>query len=408
MASSQKTKKRKSGGSQAKKAVSRTRAAGRAKSGSPGEYAREAFTEWRKAARFGAAALVASGAGGAKSKSKAEKPPLKERLNPATTEKGGKVGDAADNLLSKLGALGKAASKLSLGSRVVDKVVPDAVTKLQPSGEGKGASRDGSPDHPPVPIQESIDLAVPIRSAFALATRFEDFPQWSDRIENAEEIDKKHVGVDLKLRGVQRSAELEITDLHPPLRIEWEATEGTEHGGMLTFHELAPSLTHIELSLDVEPESPVQRLTRSIHLPDRAIRSELHRFKAWAELWQEVEAIEPPEEESEEDLEDEPEDELEEEPEDELEEGPEDEFEDEPEDELEEEPEDELEEGPEDEFEEEPEDEFEEEPEDERTRRGWPSGRASRALEEEPEDEFEDDEDFDEELDEEGEPAGTR
>src|SRR5690242_21468504 len=95
-------------------AASGERAANKVAGVSPAEHAREAFSEWRKAARFGAAALVASGGSDKKkSDSKAEKPPLKERLNPATTEKGGRVGDAADNLLSKLGFLGKAASKLS-------------------------------------------------------------------------------------------------------------------------------------------------------------------------------------------------------------------------------------------------------------------------------------------------------
>jgi uncharacterized membrane protein len=334
---------------------------------SPTAHAREAMAEWRKAARFGAAAVLASGGSDAKKKAK-DKPPLKERLNPARTEKGGRIGDAADSLLSKLGFLGKGASKLSLGSRAVEKVVPDAVTKLQPSREGRAAGGNGSHDHPPVPIQEAIDLAVPIRTAFALATRLEDFPEWSDRIEGAEEIDETHIAVELKLHGVQQSVELEVTDMRPPLRIEWEANEGLEHGGMLTFHELAPSLTHVELSLDLEPESPVQRLTRSIHLPERAIRTELHRFKAWAELWQEAEDIDPPEEQ-ETDVGEEPVDEFDEEP------GDEEDLEDE-------------------EFEE-PEDEFEEEPEDE--------------FEEEPEDEFEDEEDLDEEeLDEEGEPARTR
>src|SRR5262249_19111285 len=148
------------------------------------------------------AAVIASGGGGG-----GDKPPLKERLNPATTQKGGKVGDAADNLLSKLGFLGKTASKLSLGSRPGGKVVPDAATKARPPGGKKSsggkqkAAPEGDAEHPPIPIQESIDLAVPIRSAFALATRFEDFAQWSDRIESAEETDDDHVALDLKMRG---------------------------------------------------------------------------------------------------------------------------------------------------------------------------------------------------------------
>jgi hypothetical protein len=320
----------------------KAKSAGRSKRPpSAAEYAREALAEWRKAARFGAAALLSSG-GGSKPESKSkDKPPLKERVNPATTEKGGKIGDAADNLLSRLGFLGKAASKVSLGSRAVDKVVPDAVSKLQPSGDGDSGG-NGSQGHPPVPIQESIELAIPLRAAFALATRIEEFPEWSDRIQNAEEIDETGVAIDLKTLGVDRSVEVEITEVQPPFRIEWEATEDHEHIGVLTFHELAPSLTHLELSIDVEPESPVQKLTRTIHLPERAIRTELHLFKAWAELWQEVEDVEPPEDEAEEEPEgDEDRDEGEEDFEDE----PEDEFEDEPEDEEDYEEEDVDEEG---------------------------------------------------------------
>jgi uncharacterized membrane protein len=364
-------------GSGSKKGSTKTRSAAGRGSAAPAEYAREAISEWRKAARFGAAALLASG-GKRAAKKAADKPPLKERLNPATTEKGGRIGDAADNVLSKLGFLGKAASKMSLGSRAVGKVVPDAVSKLQPSGEGlnklkpsgEGGIGKGSHDHPPVPIQESIDVAVPIHAAYALATRFEDYPQFSDHVVAAEEIDDTHAAFEVKAFAVSRTVEVEITEEEPEWRIEWEATEGIEHGGMLTFHELTPSLTHMELSIDIEPESTVQRLSRSIHLPERAIRADLHRFKAWAELWQEVEDIEPPEETEPEEPEAE---------------------ETEPDDEeiVDEEPE------PDDEFEEVPEDEFEEEPEDE--------------YEDEPQDEYEDDEEYEEdELEEDVEPTRAR
>ena len=50
---------------------------------------------------------------------------LMERLNPATTEKGGRTGDMVDALLAKLGAPGKIASKASLGSRVVERMRSD-------------------------------------------------------------------------------------------------------------------------------------------------------------------------------------------------------------------------------------------------------------------------------------------
>ena len=78
-----------------------------------GAYAREALTEWGKAARYAARAVAARRAERA-----TDKPPLTERLNPAKTDKGGRLGNVADIALSKFGAAGKLASKASLGSRL--------------------------------------------------------------------------------------------------------------------------------------------------------------------------------------------------------------------------------------------------------------------------------------------------
>lgn len=107
----------------------------------PGEYAREALTEWGKAVRYAAAALVPMtkrATDGAKSAvarkaADANQQSLTDRLNPAKTEKGGRVGDAADALLAQLGGPGKMASKVSLGSRLVDRMVPDVLLEgLEP------------------------------------------------------------------------------------------------------------------------------------------------------------------------------------------------------------------------------------------------------------------------------------
>ena len=60
---------------------------------------------------------------------------LKDRLNPSTTEKGGKVGDAADALLAKMGKPGKLAAKVSLGSRVVGRLAPG--TNEEPASQSR-------------------------------------------------------------------------------------------------------------------------------------------------------------------------------------------------------------------------------------------------------------------------------
>jgi uncharacterized membrane protein len=266
----------------------------------PGDYAKEAVAEWRKAAELGVAALsrAAASRGAARAKN--------------GSAVGGRVVSAAGELLGKLGAPARLASKL-----------------------GAGANGDAPPSQLHEPIQEAIDVAVPVRVAYALGTRFESYPEFLDRVEGVETAKDGTVSFEVRLRGHTRTVELEFTDERAEERIEWQTTEGPPSAGAISFHQLAPRLTHIELSVELEPEGIAQKLTRAAHLTERSIREELRRFKAYAELWQDEEEIEDEALEEEEERQDEGE---EEQPEDDFDEEPEASEEDEYDDEFEEEP----------------------------------------------------------------------
>lgn len=242
----------------------------------PSEYAREAVSEWGKAARLTGATL-----------SPLAKRAVK-RLVPSKSEKGGRIGDAADAVLSKMGKPGKVASKVGVGSRLIEKALPSGNGA---SANGSGTNGNGSGGNLPVPIQESIEVAVPIRTAYALATSFDRYADFLEHVEAVESGDATGAAFDVKLHGSHRTIEIEILDSEEGRRVEWCGTEGQEHSGVVSFHELAPNLTHLELSVEIEPKGMVQRLTRTAHLTERAIRSELHRFKAYAELWQDEEDV---------------------------------------------------------------------------------------------------------------------
>jgi uncharacterized membrane protein len=257
----------------------------------PGDYAREAVSEWAKAARYAAAAIspALKARGTAK---KAKNAPLRDRLNPSQTDKGGRLGDVADFLLDKTaGKAGTVASRVSLGSRIVERIRSGS-SRSRGGGEKQ---TDDTPDEAaefkrlPIPIQESMEIARPIKEVYQLARRFEDYPEFIDRVTNVKRLGRKAAVFEVKVRGVNRSVRVEIADERPHRRIDWEATEGLENSGVVSFHELAPSLTHVELTVDLEPHGLVHRVARATHVTHHAIRSEMHRFKAWAELAEDVE-----------------------------------------------------------------------------------------------------------------------
>lgn len=241
-------------------------------------YGREALSEWSDALRYGGRALAARARRRAGSSGRA---PLRERLNPATTEKGGRLGDAADAALARLGKPGKLASKVSLGSRIVDRVGIGGNGGGGDESSANGAAPEGAV---PLPFQESIDVAVPLGGVFELASQFLDFPDYLERVAEVEEADETNFVFVAKVRRHLHELEVEIVDERPDERIEWECGGELGHAGVLTFHPLAPRLTRVELTVERQAEGMSERLSRQIHLPDRAIQAELHRFKAHAEL----------------------------------------------------------------------------------------------------------------------------
>ena len=149
-------------------------------------------------------------------------------------------------------------------------------------GEGRAAPGHGSGRR--MPIQQAVDVAIPIKSAYNHWTRFEDWPEFMHRIESAEQVDDQTVSFQAKIWGINKRFEAEITEQWPDERIEWNVTQGYAHTGVVTFHELSKNLTRVDISLDIQPSNIIDKASRGMRFAKRAVRADLHRFKAYAEL----------------------------------------------------------------------------------------------------------------------------
>jgi uncharacterized membrane protein len=149
-------------------------------------------------------------------------------------------------------------------------------------GEGRAAPGHGSGRR--MPVQQAIDVAVPVSVAYGHWTRFEDWPDYMHRVETAEQVDDATVSFQVKIWGISKRFEADILEQRPDERIEWNVTEGYAHTGVVTFHPLAERLTRINLTLDVEPSNLIDKASRGMRFVKRAVRGDLHRFKAYVEL----------------------------------------------------------------------------------------------------------------------------
>ena len=135
-----------------------------------------------------------------------------------------------------------------------------------------------------MPVQQAIDVAVPIETAYNQWTQFEDWPEFMHRVTRVTQDDDNKVTFTTKIWGMTREFEAEIVTQRPDERIKWKVTQGMTHTGVVTFHELAPNLTRIEVNLDVEPGSLIEKAGRGMRHVKRAVRADLHRFKAFIEM----------------------------------------------------------------------------------------------------------------------------
>jgi len=207
----------------------------------------------------------------------------------------------------KSGGLAKKAASMAgdrVGSQLKDAVsskvdeaggagglVKEAAGGLLPfggSGDGGGGGSKGGVagvgKGRRMPVQQWIDVAVPIETAYNQWTQFEDWPNFMHRVTRVTQEDDCTVSFATKIWGKTKEFEAKIDTQRPDERIKWRVSQGITHTGVVTFHELAPRLTRIELNVDVDPGSLIEKAARGMRHIKRAMRADLHRFKAFIEI----------------------------------------------------------------------------------------------------------------------------
>ena len=147
-------------------------------------------------------------------------------------------------------------------------------------GGGKNAS-PGAGKGRRMPVQQDMDIGVPLSTVYNQWTQFEEWPKFMHRLQSASQEDETHVSFKAKIWGKSKEFKAEIVEQRPEERIEWKVTEGISHKGVITFHELAPRLTRIEVNVDLEPGSMAEKFARGARLFKRAVRADMARFKAY-------------------------------------------------------------------------------------------------------------------------------
>lgn len=130
-----------------------------------------------------------------------------------------------------------------------------------------------------LPVQQAVDVAVPLEVAYEEWMRFESLPEGAHCVKDVERRGGQLVG-EVDGFGEPREWEAEIRDERPNESFAWRSTRGSDVAGLVTFHRLSERLTRIELQLDVVPTGVGEAASLALHLADRRAETELRKFKS--------------------------------------------------------------------------------------------------------------------------------
>jgi len=132
-------------------------------------------------------------------------------------------------------------------------------------------------------IEQSIDVNVPVRTAYDQWTQFEEFPRFMEGVREVRQLDDKRLAWCADVGGKEKRWEAEITEQIPDARIAWRSRTGANNGGVVTFHRLDAQKTRIMLQLDYDPEGVVENVGDAVGVVSSRVRGDLARFKDFIE-----------------------------------------------------------------------------------------------------------------------------
>ncbi|NKX54498.1 SRPBCC family protein [Arthrobacter mobilis] len=132
-------------------------------------------------------------------------------------------------------------------------------------------------------VEESIDVAVPVRVAYDQWTQFESFPQFMSGVESVTQLTDTTNHWKTKIGGVEREFDTEIVEQRPDERIAWRSVDGKSHAGVVTFDPADANNTRVSVRFEWDPETFTEKVGAALNIDNAQVKADLRKFKDFIE-----------------------------------------------------------------------------------------------------------------------------
>lgn len=132
-------------------------------------------------------------------------------------------------------------------------------------------------------IEKSIEINVPVRTAYNQWTQFEEFPRFMEGVKHVKQLDDKRLHWKAEIGGKEKEWNAEITEQVPDQCIAWTSTAGTLTSGVVTFHRLSDSKSKVKLKMAYDPKGLIENVGDAVGFVTQKVQGDLERFKQFIE-----------------------------------------------------------------------------------------------------------------------------
>lgn len=132
-------------------------------------------------------------------------------------------------------------------------------------------------------VTKSIDVSVPVRTAYDQWTQFESFPEFMDGVEEVRQLNDTTLHWRTNIGGHKAEYDAVVTEQIPDERVAWRSTTGKSNAGVVTFHRLGEDQTRVTVQLEYEPQGLAENVGDKLGVDDRRVQGDLEHFKQFIE-----------------------------------------------------------------------------------------------------------------------------
>jgi len=132
-------------------------------------------------------------------------------------------------------------------------------------------------------IEKSIEVNVPVRTAYNQWTQFEEFPRFMEGVKEVKQLDDTRLHWKASIAGQEKEWDAEIIEQTPDQRIAWTSRGGANNGGVVTFYRISNARSIVMLQMRYDPQGFVETAGDALGVVSLRVQGDLERFKEFIE-----------------------------------------------------------------------------------------------------------------------------